>query len=139
MSPISWRDGFLQHEELLSNSRSKLSTCTITQLTPIAQQPIKTLFTLDTSVKALFLDILQVAANPNLAVAIQNIGPGSIHLSQRKARLALRASTPQPLPQQRQPLASLPSLRPTHAYRQGNDSRRNQEYGVFAEVVANRC
>ena len=53
----------------------------------------------------------QVATNPSLAVAIQSMGPGSVHSSQRKARLALRASTPQPQPQQRQPLPSVPTLR----------------------------
>ena len=55
----------------------------------------------------------QVATNQSLSVAMQNLGPGSVHSAQRKARLALRASTPQLQPQQRQPLPSVPTLRPT--------------------------
>ena len=53
----------------------------------------------------------QVAANTSLSVALQNIGPGSIYSSQRQARQAVRASTPQP--QQPKPLKAPPVLRPT--------------------------
>ena len=56
----------------------------------------------------------QVAANQSLAVTFQSMGPGSVHSSQRRARLAVRDSTPQPQPQpqQRRPLPAVPTLRP---------------------------
>ena len=73
-------------------------------LTPVASQAAR---------DALAKGRAQVATNPSLSVAIQNIGPGSVQSSQRKARLALRASTPQLQPQQRQPLPPVPSLRAT--------------------------
>ena len=53
----------------------------------------------------------QVAANITYSVALQNLGPGSITTSQRKARLATRFSTPISQPQQ--PLRSPPPFEKT--------------------------
>lgn len=70
--------------------------------TPVASQAAK---------DALAKGRAQVTTNPSLSVALQNIGPGSIYSSQRKAQQALRASTPQP--QQPKPLRAPLVLRPT--------------------------
>ena len=70
--------------------------------TPVASQAAK---------DALAKGRAQVTTNPSLSVALQNIGPGSIYSSQRKAQQALRASTPQP--QQPKPLRAPLVLQPT--------------------------
>ncbi len=70
--------------------------------TPIASQ---------TARDALAKGRAQVAANVTYSVALQNLGPGSITSSQRRARIAVRFPTPVPQPQQ--PLQSPPPFRTT--------------------------
>lgn len=53
----------------------------------------------------------QVAANLTYAVALQNLGPGSISSQRRNARIAIRSSTP--IPQQQQALQPPPPLQKT--------------------------
>ena len=76
-----------------------------------ATSPPSTAIASQTARDALAKGRAQVAANVTYSVALQNLGPGSISSSQRRARIAVRTSTP--VPQQQQPLQSPPPLQTT--------------------------